>query len=132
MGPGSWFSSVLPHLLVPKQRQAIIKSKAKKMLILNLDSASASGQTFNAGEFAGYTPLEHIKILQEYAPGLHFDYLIADESLDLQGEEMQKHLSSSGGELLAADLRDNTRLIHHSSKKLTPLFAHIASKTLLG
>ena len=132
MGPGSWFSSVLPHLLVPEQRQALINSAAKKFLILNLDSASSSGQTFNSGEFAGYTPLEHVKILQEYAPGLHFDYLIADASLDLQGDEMQKHLSSTGGELLAADLRDNATLIHHSSKKLTSLFAHIVSKTLLG
>jgi uncharacterized cofD-like protein len=70
MGPGSWFSSVLPHLLVPEQRQAIINSKAKKMIILNLDSASANGRTFNSGEFAGYTPLEHVKILQDYAPGL--------------------------------------------------------------
>ena len=132
MGPGSWFSSVLPHLLVPEQRQSIINSKAKKMIILNLDSASANGRTFNSGEFAGYTPLEHVKILQDYAPGLSFDYLIADESLDLRGDEMQEHLSSTGGELIAADLRDNVALIHHSSKKLTSLFAHIAGKTLLG
>ena len=132
LGPGSWFSSVLPHLLVPEQRQSLIQSRAKKFLILNLDSASVGGKTFNLGEFSGYTPLEHIKILQEYAPGLHFDYLIADESLDLQGDEMKEHLSSTGGELLAADLRDSATLIHHSSKKLTSLFAHISSKTLLG
>ena len=132
MGPGSWFSSVLPHLLVPEQRQAIIDSKAKKMIILNLDSASANGRTFNSGEFSGYTPLEHVKILQDYAPGLSFDYLIADESLDLRGDEMQEHLSSTGGELIAADLRDNVTLIHHSSKKLTSLLAHIAGKTLIG
>ena len=132
LGPGSWFSSVLPHLLVPEQRQAIINSSAKKFLILNLDSASANGQAFSAGEFAGYTPLEHIEILQEYAPGLRFDYLIADESLDLQGDKIHNHLSSTGGELLVADLRDNATLIHHSSKKLTSLFAHIASETLLG
>jgi uncharacterized cofD-like protein len=132
MGPGSWFSSVLPHLLVPEQRQAIVNSAAKKFLILNLDSASANGHRFNSGEFAGYTPLEHVKILQDYAPGLSFDYLISDESLDLQGDELQKHLSSTGGELIAADLRDNATLIHHSSKKLTSLFAHIARKSLIG
>ncbi len=132
MGPGSWFSSVLPHLLVPEQRQALIDSSAKKFLILNLDSASVSGQTFNSGEFSGYTPLEHIQILQKYAPGLRFDYLVADESLDLQGDDMKEHLSSIGGELLTADLRDSATLIHHSSGKLTSLFAHISSKTLLG
>jgi uncharacterized cofD-like protein len=30
MGPGSWFSSVIPHLLVPSQRSAIVASGAKK------------------------------------------------------------------------------------------------------
>jgi hypothetical protein len=109
-----------------------VNSAAKKFLILNLDSASANGHRFNSGEFAGYTPLEHVKILQDYAPGLSFDYLISDESLDLQGDELQKHLSSTGGELIAADLRDNATLIHHSSKKLTSLFAHIARKSLIG
>jgi len=132
MGPGSWFSSVLPHVLLPQQRQALIASKAKKLLILNLDSANASGQIFTSGEFAGYTPLEHIEILQQYAPGLNFDYVVADESLISRGDEIADHLSSTGGELVVADLRDRTELIHHSPKKLTSLFAHIASKTLLG
>ena len=132
MGPGSWFSSVLPHVLVPEQRQALIKSKAKKLLILNLDSASASGQIFTSGEFAGYTPLEHIAILQEYAPGLNFDYVIADETLVSKGDEIADHLSSTGGELVVADLRDSAELIHHSPKKLTSLFSHIAGQTLLG
>jgi uncharacterized cofD-like protein len=49
MGPGSWFSSVIPHLLVPAQRDAIISSKAKKILLLNLDTSDKS-----AGEYAGY------------------------------------------------------------------------------
>jgi uncharacterized cofD-like protein len=131
MGPGSWFSSVLPHLLVPEQRQALIDSRAKKFLILNLDSASVSGQTFNSGEFSGYTPLEHIKILRKYAPGLHFDYLIADESLDLRGDEMEEHLSSTGGELVVADLRDDRALIHHDPRKLTSLLTHMAREMLV-
>jgi uncharacterized cofD-like protein len=132
MGPGSWFSSVLPHLLVPQQREAIIKSKAKKLLILNLDSATVTGGKFDSGEYAGYTPFEHINILQQYAPGLNFDYLIADSSLDIRADAGEEDLSSTGGELLVADLRDNAAHFHHSSKKLTPLFSHIASKTLLG
>ena len=52
MGPGSWFSSVLPHLLVPAQREALSKAEGKKILLLNLDS-----QDLAAGEYAGYSPL---------------------------------------------------------------------------
>lgn len=132
MGPGSWFSSVLPHLLVPEQRQALIDSKAKKLLILNLDSALSASKAANLGEYAGYTPLEHIQILESYAPDLNFDYVIADESLVSQGDEIADHLSSTGGELIVADLCEQNEFFHHSPKKLTSLFAHIAGQTLLG
>jgi len=70
--------------------------------------------------------------LQQYAPGLNFDYVVADESLISRGDGIADHLSSTGGELVVADLRDSTELIHHSPKKLTSLFAHIARQSLLG
>lgn len=132
MGPGSWFSSVLPHLLVPQQREALINSKAKKFLVLNLDSSTSSGAPTNLGEYAGYTPVEHIQILREYAPGIHFDYIIADQSLIGQEDEIKKYLSSTGGELFVAGLRDDSALIHHDPRKLTSLLAHMASQILLG
>ncbi len=132
MGPGSWFSSVLPHLLVPQQREALIKSKAKKFLILNLDSVNTNSTSVNAGEYAGYTPIEHIEILREYAPDLRFDFIIADESLVGQGDEIKKYLSSTGGELVVADLRDDAALIHHDPRKLTSLLAHMAREMLVG
>jgi len=132
MGPGSWFSSVLPHLLVPKQREALIASKAKKFLILNLDSGPSNSSAINPGEYAGYTPIEHIEILREYAPNLNFDYIIADESLVGQDNEIEKYLSSTGGELVVGDLRDDGALIHHDPRKLTSLLAHMARELLVG
>ena len=132
MGPGSWFSSVLPHLLIPQQREALIASKAKKFLILNLDSGTSNASAINPGEYAGYTPIEHIEILREYAPDLRFDYIIADESLVGQDHEIEKYLSSTGGELVVADLRDDSALIHHDPRKLTSLFGHMAREILVG
>jgi uncharacterized cofD-like protein len=131
MGPGSWFSSVLPHLLVPQQREALISTKAKKFLILNLDSAGSNAVAQNSGEYAGYTPIEHIQILREYAPGLRFDYIIADESLVGKRDEFEKYLSSTGGELVVADLRDDRALIHHDPRKLTSLLTHMAREMLV-
>jgi uncharacterized cofD-like protein len=126
MGPGSWFSSVLPHLMVPQQRDALVAAKAKKILILNLDSATENGPVINSGEYAGYTATEHIEILHTYAPDLRFDLIVADQSVVAGSDQLQRHLSSTGGELLIADLRDQRSLVHHDSKKLTSLFAHIA------
>lgn len=126
MGPGSWFSSVIPHLLVPAQRDAIIASKAKKILLLNLDSADKS-----AGEYAGYSPLEHLQILSTYAPGLHFDCVVIDSAAEAQSE-LRAHLSTIGSEFVTADLRSVDSPLHHDVKKLGQLFAHIESEILVG
>jgi uncharacterized cofD-like protein len=126
MGPGSWFSSVLPHLLVPQQRETLVRSKAKKILILNLDSATEHGPVINSGEYAGYTATEHLEILQTYAPELKFDLIVADESVVAGSDQLESYLSSTGGELIVSDLRDQSSLVHHDVKKLASLFAHIA------
>src|SRR5690606_38282661 len=36
LGPGSWFSSVIPHLLVPDLLDALVQTKARRVLSLNL------------------------------------------------------------------------------------------------
>ena len=126
MGPGSWFSSVIPHLLVPAQRDAIISSAAKKILLLNLDTSDES-----AGEYAGYSPLEHLKILNQYAPNLHLDLVVVDSS-SVGLDQLKLHLSTLGSELLAADLRSSESHIHHDVNKLGHLFAHIDAQILVG
>ena len=36
LGPGSWYSSVIPHLLVPDLAEAIRTTRATRILTLNL------------------------------------------------------------------------------------------------
>jgi uncharacterized cofD-like protein len=126
MGPGSWFSSVISHLLVPAQRDAIVASSAKKILLLNLDTSDQS-----AGEYAGYSPLEHLAILHEYAPALKFDLVVVDSSTSGQ-PELKSHLSTLGSELLSVDLRSSASPLHHDVKKLASLFTHIDREILVG
>jgi uncharacterized cofD-like protein len=127
MGPGSWFSSVLPHLLVPTLRDAIIASPARKVLILNLDSAT--GQR-DIGEFAGYSPIEHCEILSSYAPGLRFDLVLTDSQLEDKGE-LAAYLAEREIIHIERDLRDESIRIHHASEKLASAFAHIAQEILV-
>ena len=127
MGPGSWFSSVLPHLLVPSLRDAIVASPAKKILLLNLDS---NKEQESAGEYAGYSPREHCEILNEYAPELKFDLVVADSHLAGRGE-LAQYLAERGSAYLEADLRDNEMTIHHEGRKLASTFAHIAHEMLV-
>lgn len=127
MGPGSWFSSVLPHLLVPSLRDAIVKSPAKKILLLNLDSNKDHAQV---GEYAGYSPQEHCEILAHYAPELHFDLVIADSQLSGR-QELAQYLQSHSTAYFEGDLRDEKVAIHHDGKKLASTFAHIAREILV-
>jgi len=127
MGPGSWFSSVLPHLLVPSLRDAIVASPAKKILLLNLDTDK---ERDSGGEFAGYSPLEHCEILFQYAPGLRFDLVIADSS---QGDmsNLQERLEALGTSFLITDLRNPNEEFHHSEHKLASAFTHIVREILV-
>jgi uncharacterized cofD-like protein len=128
MGPGSWISSVLPHLLVPEQLASLLKSTAKKILLLNLDDSES-------GEFSGRSALDHIAAIQKLAPQLSFDFVVADSSIVLDpqaGQLLRDKVSTQGGELIVQDLRLESSGNHHDTKKLTSLFAHIAEKTLVG
>ena len=128
MGPGSWISSVLPHLLVPEQLDSLVKSQAKKILLLNLDDTES-------GEFSGRSALDHIAAIQKLAPQLSFDFVVADSSIVLDSQAAKllgDKVSTQGGELIVQDLRLVASGNHHDTKKLTSLFAYIAEKTLVG
>jgi uncharacterized cofD-like protein len=128
MGPGSWISSVLPHVLVPEQRQALLSTKGKKVLILNLDDP-------HSGEFSGRSAIDHLSAILAMAPELHFDYVIADSStvaVSGKAEILRQKVSTQGGELLLSDLRSETNSSHHDPKKLALLFSHIVGKSLVG
>lgn len=127
MGPGSWFSSVLPHLLVPALREAIIYSPAKKLLLLNLDSNRDQAK---AGEYAGYSPKEHCEILDKYAPELHFDFVVGDSHLN-GGKALAEYLQGRGSAYIEADLRDDQVAIHHDGRKLASTLAHIVREMLV-
>ncbi|MCR6482667.1 uridine diphosphate-N-acetylglucosamine-binding protein YvcK [Amycolatopsis sp. OK19-0408] len=70
LGPGSWFTSVLPHLLVPGLHDALVHTSATKVLVLNLVP--------QPGETGGFSPERHLDVLFEHAPDLRVDAVIAD------------------------------------------------------
>ncbi len=129
IGPGSWFSSVLPHFLMKEQMEAIITSPAKKILILNLDAqVDAEGD-----EFAGNSPEDHVKILQKFAPNFRCDIALVDQSIvdskiGSGKDSLERVISAAGGELIVADLSENLGSAHHNSKKMALTLSHIFSR----
>lgn len=128
MGPGSWISSVLPHLLVPTQQRALVESKAKRIVILNLDAVPE----LSGNEYAGYTPEEHLGLIRQYAPDFQADYVIADFSLVRDANSLENQVRGMGGHLVTADLRKAVGSVHHDVEKLTSVFGHIMSNSLIG
>lgn len=128
MGPGSWISSVLPHLLVPAQRDAIVNSKAIKIILLNLDAhVLTSGE-----EYAGYSAEEHLQLIQRYAPDLKVEYVIADENIVTDRLALESTVRSLGGSLVCADLSMGPGSSAHDVQKLTPVLGHIITQRLVG
>ncbi|TDC93210.1 uridine diphosphate-N-acetylglucosamine-binding protein YvcK [Saccharopolyspora aridisoli] len=70
LGPGSWFTSVLPHLLVPELHEALVTTSARRFVVLNLIP--------QPGETAGFSPEQHLDVLSQHAPRLKVDAVLAD------------------------------------------------------
>ncbi|QIZ39208.1 uridine diphosphate-N-acetylglucosamine-binding protein YvcK [Saccharopolyspora sp. ASAGF58] len=70
LGPGSWFTSVLPHLLVPELHEALVTTPARRVVVLNLVP--------QPGETAGFSPEQHLDVLSQHAPRLRVDAVLAD------------------------------------------------------
>jgi uncharacterized cofD-like protein len=68
-GPGSWFTSVIPHLLVPDLAKAISVSPARRLVTLNLAAEL---------ETAGLSLPDHLRALARYLPGPRVDVVLAD------------------------------------------------------
>ena len=124
MGPGSWFSSVIPHLLVPAQLAALRSARAKKILILNLDASSRS----QGEEFAGSTPEQHLEFFHRYSQGLTMDYCLVDQSVVRDPESLRATASTLGSEIVMADIRKAPGSVHHDSEKLALHLGHIFSR----
>ncbi len=70
LGPGSWFTSVIPHVLVPGLLAALRSTPARRALVLNLDA--------EPGETAGFSAERHLHVLAQHAPGFRVDDIIVD------------------------------------------------------
>jgi uncharacterized cofD-like protein len=96
-GPGSWFTSVLPHLLVPELAAALQETRASRMVALNLVP--------QPGETEGFSPHRHLEVLADHAPGLAVDVVLADHATAAGSEsELEKAAGLLGASLALADV----------------------------
>ena len=117
-GPGSWFTSILPHLMVPELAEALISTTARRVVALNLVP--------QAGETDGFSPHAHLEVLAEHAPGLAVDVVLADRrAAGGYAAELEKAAGLLGGRLVMTDLAMRDGSPHHDPRRLAGAFAEI-------
>ncbi len=88
VGPGSWYTSVLPHLMIPEIADAIRTSHARRCITMNLSSG--------AQETEGMSSAELVEALLRYAPGIRFDAMIADPTALEDALDLARHGKKHG------------------------------------
>lgn len=110
LGPGSWFTSVLPHLLVPELSAALHRTAARRVVVLNLSPDS--------GETAGMCAEEHLAVLHEHAPGLHLDAVVADPGAVDDVDVLMTRARAFGARVLLRQVRVGDGSARHDPLRL--------------
>ena len=99
LGPGSWFTSVIPHVLVPQLAAALQATTARRALVLNLVA--------EPGETAGFSVERHIHVLAQHAPGFTVHDIIVDSARvpgDRDREQLRRTATIIGADVEFADV----------------------------
>lgn len=114
LGPGSWFTSLIPHLLLPASREVLCAGKAKVCVSMNLD--------LEAHETTGLGAVGHLEALERYAPELPISAVVADPSSVRDAEGFAEAVEARGARLVWADLRSRSGKNVHSYLRLAAAY----------
>lgn len=118
LGPGSWITSVLPHLLLPQMREAIVARSDRLVVVLNIGEQDE--------EVAGFTLAEQLAALGRMAPGLQAHTVLIDAAMvPAERRHLEAVVGQLGAELMVADLAVDERTPRHDPHKLAAAVAAI-------
>jgi uncharacterized cofD-like protein len=116
LGPGSWYTSVIPHLLVPDLAAALHRTAARRIVVLNLTADA---------ETPGMGPCEHLDALRQHAPALRVDAVIADPGSVDDVDELAERTHAAGGRLLLRQVRRGDGTPRHDPLRLAAAISDV-------
>ncbi|WP_462417617.1 gluconeogenesis factor YvcK family protein [Kytococcus sp. Marseille-QA3725] len=119
LGPGSWYTSVMPHLLVPDLRDAVVQTSARRVLTMNIDST---------GENQGRSPAEQVAAVLENAPGFVPNVVLVDQHQVADPRDLaalESIVRESDGDLHVTDLVSRTRPGVHDVMRLATAYQDV-------
>ncbi|UQX90168.1 2-phospho-L-lactate transferase CofD family protein [Jatrophihabitans telluris] len=117
LGPGSWYTSVIPHLLVRELAEAIVTTQALVVTILNLAP--------QAGETDGFSPEEHLRVLRAVREDLRVDAVIADADAVSDSEGLRRYAESIGARLSLTPVAEPNSSARHDPARLSSAIASV-------
>lgn len=117
LGPGSWYSSVIPHLLVPQLRAALARTAGNLVVTLNLEA--------QPGETDGWTPEDHLAVLHRTAPDLRVHSVLADPATVVERDRLAAAAAALGARLVLADVSRDDAPGQHDPEKLARAYARV-------
>ncbi|WP_181615173.1 gluconeogenesis factor YvcK family protein [Nonomuraea soli] len=116
-GPGSWFTSVLPHLMVPELARALHDTKARRLVTLNLAP--------QPGETDDFSPQQHLEVLRQHAPELPIDVVLADAQIVDDRGALDKAAATMGARLVMSDVAAQDGSARHDPRRLASVLDEI-------
>ncbi|WP_084958193.1 gluconeogenesis factor YvcK family protein [Thermoactinospora rubra] len=116
-GPGSWFTSVLPHLMVPELARALHLTRARRLVTLNLAP--------QPGETDDFSPQQHLEVLRQHAPELAIDVVLADTGVVDDRDALEKAAAAMGAGLVMSDVAAEDGSPRHDPRRLASVLAEI-------
>jgi len=117
LGPGSWFTSVIPHLMVPELRRALGETDARLVVVLNLEA--------QVGETGGFGPEDHLAALLEHAPELKVHTVLVDPAAVPDVDALEQAVASYGAQLVVAEVSDPSTTDRHDPARLAAAYDRI-------
>jgi uncharacterized cofD-like protein len=117
LGPGSWFTSVLPHLFVPELAAALHATGARRCVTLNLDAQK--------GETEGFGASTYLEVLALHAPELRVDAVLADPSAVDDEARLAEAAAAVGATLVVRPLRDPDGSARHDASLLAAAYREV-------
>ncbi len=117
LGPGSWMTSVLPHLLLPDLAKAILATPAHRMVVLNMEP--------QPGETDGFSPEQYLEVLTQYAPGFRIDTVLAHTGSVVLPQRLASAVSRMGAQLLLRPIADPGGAPRHDPVALAEAMAPV-------
>ncbi len=110
LGPGSWFTSVIPHLLLENLHRALVMTEAHRALVLNL--------TPQTGETAHLSAADLVREIHKVSADLKIDIVIADPTTVEDVDDLMEASAMLGARVLLRQVRSGSDGAVHDPLRL--------------